>query len=174
MVVGVIAPAGRRTIAHGRFGVADGRPMVDLTVFKIGSVTKIFTSLLLADMARRGEVALTDHVARHLPPDLPLKPNAAQMTLADLATHMAGLPFWPSNLAANGDTMAALADYSVEDLFRFAATFDARRLTRPGAGSTRTPTTDCSARCSHAGPARLTRQRLRNALPDPSAWRTPA
>ena len=125
MVVGVITPAGRRTIAHGRFGVADPRPVDASTVFEIGSVTKIFTSLLLADMARRGEVALTDPVARHLPPDLPLKPNAAQMTLADLATHMAGLPFWPSNLAAGSDTMAVLADYSVEDLFRFAATFDA-------------------------------------------------
>ena len=124
MVVGVITPAGRRTVAHGRFGVADARPVDGSTVFEIGSVTKIFTSLLLADMARQGEVALTDPVARHLPPDIPLEGNAARMTLAELATHMAGLPFWPSNLP-KGDTMGALAAYSVDDLYRFVATFEA-------------------------------------------------
>jgi CubicO group peptidase (beta-lactamase class C family) len=129
MVVGVITPAGRRTIAHGRFGVADARPVDGSTVFEIGSVTKIFTSLLLADMARQGEVALTDPVARHLPPDIPLKGNAARMTLAELATHMAGLPFWPSNLP-KGDTMGALAAYSVDDLYRFVATFEAPADTR--------------------------------------------
>ena len=124
MVIGVITPAGRRTIAHGRFGVADARPVDGSTVFEIGSVTKIFTSLLLADMARQGEVALTDPVAHHLPPDIPLNGNAARMTLAELATHMAGLPFWPSNLP-KGDTMGALAAYSVDDLYRFVATFEA-------------------------------------------------
>ena len=125
MVVGVITPARRRTIAHGRFGVADPRPVDGSTVFEIGSVTKIFTSLLLADMVRNGELALTDPVARHLPPDVGVKPNAGRMTLADLATHMAGLPFWPSNLPAKGDTAGALATYSVDDLYRFIATFDA-------------------------------------------------
>jgi CubicO group peptidase (beta-lactamase class C family) len=125
MVVGVITPAGRRTIAHGRFGVGDARPVDGSTIFEIGSITKVFTSLLLADMVRRGEVALADPVARHLPSDLPLKPNAARMTLADLATHTAGLPFWPSNVPATGDTTGALAAYSVDDLYRFAATFEA-------------------------------------------------
>jgi CubicO group peptidase (beta-lactamase class C family) len=125
MVVGVITPAGRRTIAHGQFGAADARPVDGSTIFEIGSVTKIFTSLLLADMARRGEVALTDAVARHLPPEIPVKANAAQITLAELATHMGGLPFWPSNVPATGDTMGALAAYSVDDLYRFASTFEA-------------------------------------------------
>ena len=125
MVVGVITPAGRRTIAHGQFGVADARPVDGSTIFEIGSVTKIFTSVLLADMTRQGQVALSDPVASHLPAEIPVKPNAARMTLAELATHMAGLPFWPSNVPVTGDTTGALAAYSVDDLYRFASTFEA-------------------------------------------------
>jgi serine-type D-Ala-D-Ala carboxypeptidase/endopeptidase len=37
------------------------------TIFQIGSVTKVFTALLLADMAERGEVHLADPAAAYLP-----------------------------------------------------------------------------------------------------------
>ena len=37
------------------------------TIFQIGSVTKVFTALLLADMAERGDVRLSDPAAGYLP-----------------------------------------------------------------------------------------------------------
>ncbi|HEY1001691.1 MAG TPA: serine hydrolase domain-containing protein [Streptosporangiaceae bacterium] len=55
------------------------------TSFQIGSVTKVFTALVLADMAERGEVHLSDPAARYLPGGVTAGP-----TLADLATHTAG------------------------------------------------------------------------------------
>ena len=76
IVVGVIDPRGQRIIATGGFG---GK-----TLFEIGSVTKVFTALLLADMVEHGEVKLTDPAANNLP-----------MPLEDLATHTSGLPFMP-------------------------------------------------------------------------------
>ena len=42
------------------------KPSAD-TMFEIGPITKVFTSLLLADMAERVEVMLDDPVARYLP-----------------------------------------------------------------------------------------------------------
>jgi D-alanyl-D-alanine-carboxypeptidase/D-alanyl-D-alanine-endopeptidase len=65
-------------------------------------VTKVFTALLLADMAERGEVRLADPAARYLPGG---QQAVGQPTLADLATHTAGLPrlprglFWPALLS---------------------------------------------------------------------------
>jgi CubicO group peptidase (beta-lactamase class C family) len=64
------------------------------TSFQIGSVTKVFTALLLADMAERGEVHLSDPAAGYLPG--PAQPGL--VALADLATHTSGLPRLPRDL----------------------------------------------------------------------------
>ena len=67
LVVGIVDPSGGRLIAHGAFGVNDPRPVDGDTFFEIGSVTKVFTSLLLAEMASRGEVRFDDPVGKYLP-----------------------------------------------------------------------------------------------------------
>ena len=70
IVVGVIEPQGRRVVAYGSLNQGDPRPLNGDTIFEIGSVTKVFTSLLLSDMVQRGEVALADPVAKYLPRDV--------------------------------------------------------------------------------------------------------
>jgi serine-type D-Ala-D-Ala carboxypeptidase/endopeptidase len=49
-------------VTAGGFGGASAQ-----TIFQIGSVTKVFTALLLADMAERGQVQLSDPAARRQP-----------------------------------------------------------------------------------------------------------
>jgi CubicO group peptidase (beta-lactamase class C family) len=118
VVVGLIDPKGRRVIAQGSFSHADPRPVAGDTLFEIGSVTKVFTTLLLADMVRRGEVALDDPVARFLPPDVKVPERGRAITLQDLATHTSGLPRLPTNFAPR-DFTNPYADYSVEQLHQF-------------------------------------------------------
>lgn len=66
MVVGVVDSDGRRVAAYGDPG--PGQPPLDASsVFEIGSITKVFTAALLADMVVRGEVALDEPVALLLP-----------------------------------------------------------------------------------------------------------
>lgn len=77
-------------VSAGGFGGAGPR-----TIFQAGSVTKVFTALLLADMAGRGEVRLADPAARYLPGG---RDEAGPVTLADLATHTSGLPRLPRGL----------------------------------------------------------------------------
>ncbi len=79
----------------------DERPLDADSVFEIGSVTKVFTALLLAEMAARGEVALEDPVAKFLPGrvKMPAK-GRKRITLLDLATYTSGLPRMPFNFDA--------------------------------------------------------------------------
>jgi len=62
-VAGVIEPGGRRIVAYGALDQGDARPLDANTVFEIGSITKVFTALALADMARRGEVSLSERTS---------------------------------------------------------------------------------------------------------------
>jgi hypothetical protein len=85
IVVGIVSPAGRRVVARGTSGRSERPEVSGDTVFEIGSVTKVFTSMLLADMVRRGEVRLEDSVASHLPVTTGARSGRA-IALIDLAT----------------------------------------------------------------------------------------
>jgi len=119
IVVGTFGAAGRRIIAHGQFGAFHARPVDGDTVFEIGSITKVFTALLLAEMAGRGEVGLDEPVASYLPADVAVpERDGRQITLADLVTHTSGLPRLPDNFAP-ADEENPYADYTVEQLHAF-------------------------------------------------------
>lgn len=119
IVVGVIDSTGRRTVSYGKCDADDTRAVDADTIFEIGSVTKVFTSLLLAYSVQRGEVALTDPVAKYLPCGVKMpERNGRQITLQDLASHTSGLRPLPSNLHPN-DSANPYADYSVEQLYEF-------------------------------------------------------
>jgi serine-type D-Ala-D-Ala carboxypeptidase/endopeptidase len=136
VVVGVIDASGRRVIAHGEQEHGGGRPVGGDTLFEIGSATKVFTTLLLAEMAERGELALDDPIARYLPAGvIPPTRGGRQITLVDLATHTSGLPPMDPGFrttdAANPRALAgqaeALAQYSPDRLYRFLAAFELKR-----------------------------------------------
>lgn len=127
IVVGVIEPAGRRVIAYGSLAKNNKRPLNGDTIFEIGSATKVFTSLLLTDMVQRGEVALTDPVAKYLPANVKMPERGGRsITLEDLSTHTSGLPRMPANLAPK-DPANPYADYSVEQLYQFLSSYQLTR-----------------------------------------------
>lgn len=88
LVVGVLAPGGRTVDATGDGPRPGGR------LFQIGSVTKVFTTLVLARLVVRGEVSLDQPVAELLASDVRW-PSGPAVTLGELATHTAGLPRIP-------------------------------------------------------------------------------
>jgi len=87
-------------------------------IFEIGSVTKVFTGLLLAQASLDGKVGLDDPIAKHLPADLPPDPSVAEITLRQLSSHTSGLPRLPSNLRVT-NTIDPYADYTVARLYEF-------------------------------------------------------
>src|SRR5437773_2311794 len=93
IVVGVIEPNGRRVVAYGNLANGDPRTLDGDTIFEIGSISKVFTSLLLADMVNRKEVTLDDPAAKYLPENVTMPERSGKsITLLDLSTHSSGLP----------------------------------------------------------------------------------
>lgn len=127
IVVGVIEPQGRRIVAYGALDKDDKRPLNGDTVFEIGSVTKVFTSLLLADMVQRGEVSPADPIAKYLPADVKVPERGGRaITLQDLSTHTSGLPRIPANMNPK-DPANPYADYGAERLYQFLSTYTPTR-----------------------------------------------
>src|SRR5450432_2993489 len=123
IVAGVIEPKGTRVVAYGSLDQGDKRPLNGDTIFAIGSVTEVFTPLLLTDMVRRGEVALTDPVAKYLPQGVKVPERGGRrITLEDLSTHTSGLPRLPSNLKP-ANPANPYADYPAERLYEFLSTY---------------------------------------------------
>jgi serine-type D-Ala-D-Ala carboxypeptidase/endopeptidase len=127
IVAAVIEPAGTRIVTYGKSAKDDARPLNGDTVFEIGSITKVFTALLLADMAQRGEVKIDDPVSKYLPEGVKApQRNGKEITLAELATHTSGLPRMPNNFLPK-DFTNPYADYSADKLYAFLASYQLPR-----------------------------------------------
>ena len=139
----VVTHDGHRTVCHGRERLGSDQRVSGETLFEIGSITKIYTALLLAGLARNGVLAIDDPAAKHLPADfiLPERDGRA-ITLADLATHTAGLPRFPpigrpfEEFASLGEFLKArneaMKSYALADLKAWFRDFKLPRT--PGSG----------------------------------------
>ncbi len=125
-IVGLVTPAGRRLVCYGRAKEGATLPLDGDTVFEVGSVTKIFTALLLADMVERGEVSLGDPLSKYLPDTKLPERHGRKIALVDLATHTSGLPFFPADipLADPAEVGRIVAGYGPAETRRFLSTFE--------------------------------------------------
>ncbi len=118
IVVGVIDQGDHDFFCYGQARRDRPMPTTPTTVFEIGSITKAFTGVLLAEAERRGEVAAGDPIQRYLPTDVQLRTvDGKAITLLDLATHRSGLPRLPTNMDPN--LADPYADYTTEKLHAF-------------------------------------------------------
>jgi D-alanyl-D-alanine-carboxypeptidase/D-alanyl-D-alanine-endopeptidase len=122
---GDLAPATSAGVAIGVFrkGVrrvfAYGAAKSD-SIFEIGSITKTFTGLILAQMGQQGQVRLDEPIRELLPIGTVAKPDGPEITLLDLVTQHSGLPRMPDNFKP-ADPTNPYADYAVPDLYTYVA-----------------------------------------------------
>jgi serine-type D-Ala-D-Ala carboxypeptidase/endopeptidase len=95
LTVGVIKNDRQFFFNHGIFSKVDRRCVDQNTIFEIGSISKVFTGLLLADLVRSGVVNFEDKIGETIPEIAHL---ALDISLLQLVTHTSGLPRLPSNL----------------------------------------------------------------------------
>ena len=102
IVIGFVDPNGTRIFSFGNMSTRHNIPVNENTLFNIGSITKTFTTLLLADMVKQGLVNLEDPIGKYLPATVKIATyNGHKITLEDLATHTSGLPDFPAGWIRN-------------------------------------------------------------------------
>jgi beta-lactamase class C len=119
--VAVVVRTEGRTLFFN-YGLADlavRRPITSDSLFNLASVRKAFEAALLAEAVKRGELALDDPVAKHVP-ELRQGGYVREITLGQLATHTSGLllptdhPPWPHYQYRLADFMRVLDNWTPE------------------------------------------------------------
>lgn len=119
LCIGLVDGDKTYVLSYGRVSAEKpGKPDAD-TLYEIGSITKTFTGILLAEAVERHEVLLTDPVAKYLPDSVKVPQfQGTPITLLDLATQSSALPGLPGNFAPK-DPNNPFADYSADKLYAF-------------------------------------------------------
>ncbi len=122
IVVGMVNADGRAYFGYGQTAYDSGVLPDAHTLYEIGSVTKVFTATLLAEMVARGEVQLDDPVESVLPASVSVPArHGIQISLEHLATHSSGLPGNPPFDEA--DPVNPFAGFTEQDLYDFLAAY---------------------------------------------------
>ncbi|MFK8005265.1 MAG: serine hydrolase [Saprospiraceae bacterium] len=130
IAVGIIDSSGMHFYNYGKTHYEDGKNVEKRTIYEIGSISKVFTSLLLAEMVVEGKMKLDDPIDKYLPnvkvPDY----KGVKITLKHLATHNSGLPKLPDNLDLAEDPSNPYAHYDEKMLLEFLEKY--KLLSEPG------------------------------------------
>lgn len=101
------------------------------TIYEIGSITKVFTAITLANVCKEGMVKLDDPVRKCFPTNVNVPTN---ITLRHLATHSSGLPRLPDNFfTVVGTSANPYIGYKKEHLYDYFRS--AKKLKEPGSPS---------------------------------------
>ena len=113
VAVGVVSTEGTEFYCAGKTALIGGTEINKDTVFRLGSATKGFTGILLADEILQKKISLDDPVEKFLPAKVHLpERNGKQIRFLDLVTHSSGLPVRPSDYKIMEN-----APYSIPQLY---------------------------------------------------------
>ncbi len=119
LIIGVIDDGEQHIFSYGQISADNTQKPATDTVFEIGSITKVFTTILLSDMVLKNEVQLDDPLQKFFPESVTIpKKNNREITLLHLARHTSGLPRLAHNMLFS-DPENPYVDYTVEQLHEF-------------------------------------------------------
>ena len=135
IAVGIVRKDGTKEFYFAGTLQADGTEEVDEdTIFEIGSISKVFTTLLMTLMEEHGDLEFSDNAQRFLPAGVTmptkeeiLKPSGetppTRITLEHLATHTSGLPKMPSNFSP-ANPLNPYVDYTYQQMYDFLSSYE--------------------------------------------------
>lgn len=111
----------------GTTDLTNNIPVDKYSIFEIGSISKVFTCVMLADEVLKGNMALSDPISKYLPKGVTAPSrNGKVITLKDLATHTSGLPRMPNNFNPT-DSANPFAEYTYELAYEFLSSYELTR-----------------------------------------------
>ena|SRR5690554_3026381 len=127
IVVGVVTPEGTNYFSYGVKSLKTNEAVDENSVFEIGSISKTFTGLLLADMVEKGELNLEDQLQSILPEGIiaPTR-NGESIKLYQLSNHTSSLPRMPSNISMENPENP-YADYTEKQMYDFLNNYELTR-----------------------------------------------
>ena len=126
VTIGVVEHGVRRIFVYGT-----AKPDA---VFEIGSITKTFTGLILAQMVAQKKARLDEPVRALLPAGTVAAPaSGPEITLLDLSAQRSGMPRLPDNFKP-ADMTNPYADYDRKALFAFVASHGVALPAKPKLG----------------------------------------
>ena len=128
LVIGIVKDGQSQVIAYGETRKGSGTRPDGNTLYEIGSISKVFTGVLLSLLVEEHGVSLEDPLQKYLPPSVTVPVFAGgPITLEHLATHTSGLPRMPDNFNP-ADPLNPYADYTVAQMYAF---LEGHKLGRP-------------------------------------------
>ena len=121
-------------IGIGQIDDAHSQSPDEETVFEIGSISKVFTALLIQTLVDSDELSWDSTIQEVLPGVSIANEQVQQITLRELAIHSSGLPRLPTNMDPE-DLFDPYADYDSQLLESFLAEFDPESLNKQQAYS---------------------------------------
>jgi len=114
-VIGIIDKDGTRYYGFGQMSLTDSLKPDRNSIFEIASITKTFTTALVADLELSGEIEINTSIEQYMPVfEQVLANNKRTITLEDLINHTSGLARNPTNVTI--DDSNRYHDYSVDNL----------------------------------------------------------
>jgi len=77
-----------RAIGYGQIDATEKKPLTAASRFRIGSITKMFTGVMILQLVEEGKLKLTDTLDKFIPQI----PNAGKITILQILSHRSGIP----------------------------------------------------------------------------------
>jgi len=129
LAIGVFHQNKYQPFLYGETEVGNGSAPTENTLYEIGSLTKVFTASLLADLVVKEMIGLDDSIVGYLPDSVSANPALQGITFKTLANHTSGLPRMADNWnrVPGFDERDPYAAYDQKALFGFLKNYQASR-----------------------------------------------
>ena len=126
IAIGIIDKSGTHYYNFG-LTAAKGKGVNENTIYEIGSISKVFTAILLARQAQTGKLKIDDPIKGYLPSQVKVPTNGTpEITFGHLSDHTSALPRLPSNMKP-ANPANPYADYTVDQLYAFLSGYELTR-----------------------------------------------